>query len=190
MVRGVLWWKIERGWSVMGLSHHNSIWFLQVHPPSGWSILFGCYHHLQAPSHRVAKWYWFNNSKCNVTVEVLFYLLLPVVRHWNRCVHCWCVAPWTKVMSNSLTVIICKSWCGHTINALDLKWSCSQCSNLFLLLSIGENRMLVRSSGAIVLQGQPHDAFSLVMADRLILDVWFGKFWCIRPKSFRADSER
>lgn len=93
------------------------------------------------------------------------------------------VIPWTKVMSKGLLIITCNGWCGHVLNVLNLKWSCGHCSKQFLLLLIGGNGMLAGSSGAVILRGHPHNVFSLIVADKLILDVWFGKLWCIKSRS-------
>lgn len=93
-------------------------------------------------------------------------------------------------MFNGFPVIDCKGWWGHVLNALDLKLSLNQHSKRSLLLSVGVNGILSGSSGTTVLRGHPHDAFALRVAEMLLSGTWFGKPWCIKPRSLRADADR
>lgn len=70
------------------------------------------------------------------------------------------VAPRTNVMSNYFSVKVCKGWCGHVLNALDLKWTRSHRSGKCLLVSVGRNGMVLSIAGIGFLRGHLHRAFS------------------------------
>lgn len=50
-------------------------------------------------------------------------------------------------MSNGFSVIVCKGWCRHILNPLDLKWLPIHRSSRWLLVSIGRNGMVIGIDG-------------------------------------------
>lgn len=91
-------------------------------------------------------------------------------------------------MSNGFAVIGCKGWCGHVLNALNLKWSRIYRSSRGTLVSIGRNEIVLGIAGMDFLRGHVLREFSFATFNGLNRDVWAGQLGSNRCRSFRADS--
>ena len=75
------------------------------------------------------------------------------------------VALETKVVSNGLPAIACNGWCGHILNALDLKCSFIHCTSWFPLVKMGWD-----PEGNDVLCRDPNGAILFVSIDEFLYD--------------------
>ena len=100
------------------------------------------------------------------------------------------VAPGTNVMFIGFPSMVCNGWCGHVLNALELKYSMIHFSITRLFACVGWKGIFSGFGGTDVLHGHPHGAFFFSLAKKLFFDKEEGKFAGNSFKSFKAVCDR
>ena len=72
----------------MSFSEALGVQFLEV-DSSSWSTVFlGCDYHWTTPGDRFPYWDWFEDTICDISVDLSFNFFFPVERDWDRDMNC------------------------------------------------------------------------------------------------------
>ena len=66
----------------------GSVQVLEIDSLSLRSVFLWHYYHSGAPHSRSTGWYWFYYPNADITIQISFHLILPVVGYWDGAVIC------------------------------------------------------------------------------------------------------